>query len=72
MAQVEDALFPDSDDGGEGYGRHSTGILPSHVLKRLIRARREIVTAEDIDEAQIQPASVDLRPFRPTRFAVGG
>jgi hypothetical protein len=25
------------------YGRHSTGILPSHVLRRLIRARREIV-----------------------------
>ena len=24
------------------YGKHSTGILPSHVLKRLIRARREV------------------------------
>jgi dCTP deaminase len=63
MAQTEPALFGDADsESGEGsYGRHSTGILPSHVLKRLIRARREIVTAEDVDEAQIQPASLDLR-----------
>ncbi|MGA8365446.1 MAG: 2'-deoxycytidine 5'-triphosphate deaminase, partial [Solirubrobacteraceae bacterium] len=46
---------------GEHYGRHSTGILPSHVLRRLIRARREILAVEDIDEAQLQPASIDLR-----------
>ena len=43
------------------YGRHSTGILPSHVLKRLIRARREVLATEEITEEQIQPASVDLR-----------
>jgi dCTP deaminase len=46
---------------GDGYGRNSTGILPSHVLKRLIAARREVTASEDFTEAQIQPASIDLR-----------
>ena len=47
---------------GEGpYGKYSTGILPSHVLRRLIRARREVLATEDITDAQIQPASIDLR-----------
>jgi dCTP deaminase len=31
------------------------------VLKRLIRARREVLAAEDIADEQIQPASIDLR-----------
>jgi dCTP deaminase len=60
MAQSDDTLFRDAEDGGE-YGRHSTGILPSHVLRRLIRARHEIIATEDIEEGQIQPASIDLR-----------
>jgi dCTP deaminase len=45
----------------ESYGRYTTGILPGHVLKRLVRARREVVATEDLDDAQIQPASIDLR-----------
>lgn len=45
----------------DGYGRYSTGILPSHVLKRLVAAGREIAASEDFTEAQIQPASIDLR-----------
>src|SRR3954465_14977526 len=56
--------FDDVPDPGsaEGpYGRYSTGILPSHVLRRLIRARREVLATEDITDAQIQPASIDLR-----------
>jgi dCTP deaminase len=62
MTETVETLFGDRDpEAGESYGRHSTGILPSHVLKRLIRARREIVAAEEIDEAQIQPGSLDLR-----------
>jgi dCTP deaminase len=49
-------------DGADGgYGRFSTGILPSHVLKRLIAEKREIVAEENFTEAQIQPASIDLR-----------
>jgi len=47
------------EDGG--YGRFSTGILPSHVLKRLIAQSREITALEPIIPAQIQPASIDLR-----------
>jgi dCTP deaminase len=43
------------------YGRHSTGILPGHVLKRLIGAGREILAEAPLDPAQIQPASIDLR-----------
>jgi len=47
---------------GEGpYGKYSTGILPSHVLRRLIRARREVLATEEITDVQVQPASIDLR-----------
>src|SRR5947199_194367 len=60
MNAVDDSLFHDGAES-ESYGRFSTGILPSHVLKRLIRARREIVATEEITDAQIQPASIDLR-----------
>ncbi len=59
MTVLDHSLFGDSP--GESYGRHSTGILPSHVLKRLIRSRREIVATEDIEDSQLQPASLDLR-----------
>ncbi len=69
-AAAEENLFSKNETGdGESYGRHTTGILPGHVLKRLIRARREVVTAEDLDEAQIQPASIDLR-LGPTAWRV--
>jgi dCTP deaminase len=63
MAETAENLFgePGAETGGDSFGRHSTGILPSHVLRRLIRARREIVAVEEIDEAQLQPASLDLR-----------
>ena len=60
---TDDNLFGEAEgrEAGEHYGRYSTGILPSHVLRRLIRARREILAAEDFEEGQIQPASIDLR-----------
>ncbi len=44
-----------------GYGRFSTGILPSHVLARLFAQGREITTSEPLAPGQIQPASLDLR-----------
>ena len=50
-----------SDIGDNPYGKHSTGILPSHVLRRLIKARREVLASEEITDEQIQPASLDLR-----------
>jgi dCTP deaminase len=45
----------------ENYGRFSTGILPSHVLKRLLDQGREITASEPFASGQIQPASIDLR-----------
>ena len=59
MSVLDQNLFGDSQ--GESCGRYSTGILPSHVLRRLIRARREVVATEEISETQLQPASLDLR-----------
>ena len=59
---TEDNLFgTDEAAEGESYGRFTTGILPGHVLRRLIRAHREVVASEPVDEVQIQPASIDLR-----------
>jgi dCTP deaminase len=70
MAEPAENLFGTPDpETSEGYGRHTTGILPSHILKRLIRARREVVAAEDIVDSQIQPASLDLR-LGPTAWRV--
>jgi dCTP deaminase len=43
------------------FGVHGSGILPSHVLERLIAAGREIIPAEPPVPGQIQPASIDLR-----------
>ncbi len=60
MTQADPLLFGDATEN-EHYGRFSTGILPSHVLKRLIRTRHEITATEDIEDSQIQPASIDLR-----------
>ena len=60
MSTADETLFGEA-EASDYYGRYSTGILPSHVLKRLIRARREILAVEDIEDSQIQPASIDLR-----------
>jgi dCTP deaminase len=43
------------------FGRHDSGILPSHVLSRLIAEGREIAAAEPLAPGQVQPASLDLR-----------
>ena len=40
--------------------RFSTGIMPAHALRGLIQAK-EIQATSDITDAQIQPASLDLR-----------
>ena len=62
MADSGELLFDEAEAAEAGeLGRYSTGILPSHVLRRLIRAHREVVAAEEFDPAQIQPASIDLR-----------
>ena len=53
---------PDSpNSGGEGdRARQSTGIYPSQEIEALIRGRK-ILAAAPIADAQIQPASLDLR-----------
>lgn len=61
MALSEETLFGENTDDVRGYGRHSTGILPSHILKREIRAKRLIISTDDITDSQVQPASLDLR-----------
>jgi dCTP deaminase len=52
---------PGADEQSSPYGRHSTGILPYHVLKRVIAERKLILSTDEIDDAQIQPSSIDLR-----------
>jgi dCTP deaminase len=59
MAATLETLHPLS--GEESYGRFSTGILPSHVLKRLLDQGRELTASEPFAPGQIQPASIDLR-----------
>ncbi len=39
---------------------HATGVLPSHVLRELVRSG-EIASSNPVTEDQIQPASLDLR-----------
>jgi dCTP deaminase len=60
MTATAENLFGEG-ESDSAFGRFSTGILPSHVLKRLIRARREVLASEDMEEGQVQPASIDLR-----------
>jgi len=64
MTNVAEKLFDDQPAGdvpAEGYGKFSTGIIPSHILRREIRLKKLVVATEEIEEAQIQPASLDLR-----------
>jgi dCTP deaminase len=61
MAATIETLPTSTSLGDESYGRFSTGILPSHVLKRLLDQGREITASEPFAPGQIQPASIDLR-----------
>lgn len=57
MAQT---LFNIDDDGAEHSRGHSTGILPASQLRAMMQ-RGRLVAIKDIEEGQIQPASLDLR-----------
>jgi len=59
MADNVSPLFPTSEDGAEA-ALHSTGILPSQDIRAMIRGH-EIQALAEIDEDQVQPASLDLR-----------
>jgi dCTP deaminase len=52
--------LPDSTNG-PNRGRGATGILPLQELEQLVRASKEIVGVEPIQDEQFQPASLDLR-----------
>jgi len=43
------------------FGQFGSGILPGHVLERLIVGGREVNAAEPLLPGQVQPASLDLR-----------
>ncbi len=60
MREPASSLFPEAPEAVAAGPRHSTGILPSQVLRELARSH-EIEAAAEISEAQIQPASIDLR-----------
>jgi dCTP deaminase len=62
---VERALFPEMYDENGGQG-----ILPWQVIKRMAAAGR-IGASPDIEDSQIQPASIDLR-LGPKAFRVQG
>jgi dCTP deaminase len=61
MAATLENLHPATAIGEDSYGRFSTGILPSHVLRRLLEQGREITASEPFAHGQVQPASIDLR-----------
>ena len=69
VANVPGDLLGDPASQGESGQGHSTGILPSQELERLIRVGREIGAIEPIEDDQIQPASLDLR-LGPTAYRV--
>ena len=61
MAENARLLFPDmAEEEAAAEPLHSTGILPSQEIRKLIR-NHEIVAAQEVSEEQIQPASIDLR-----------
>jgi dCTP deaminase len=53
---VIDELAAEREDAG-----FSTGILPSQALEHLVRVTKEICAADEIQDNQFQPASLDLR-----------
>jgi len=64
MTKSASDLFPDHDGATPRVARagttHATGILPAHAIRGLIR-EREIWGSKEINDDQIQPASLDLR-----------
>ncbi|MEE9249873.1 MAG: 2'-deoxycytidine 5'-triphosphate deaminase, partial [Alphaproteobacteria bacterium] len=53
-------LFPELHGGPARSLPSHTGILPSQVIKELIRSK-EIFALREVRPDQIQPASLDLR-----------
>ena len=62
IGRASDDLLRDPavSESGESAS-HTTGILPSQEIEYLVKASKEIVALEPVQEDQIQPASIDLR-----------
>lgn len=60
MSENASTYFPQMAERMTTQPRHTTGILPYQAIKDLIRAK-EITASVDFTEAQVQPASIDLR-----------
>ncbi len=59
MTEVpEDTLFP-APEAAEA--ERTTGLMPSQLLREAAAVGREILSPQPIGDAQIQPASIDLR-----------
>ncbi|MBL8666585.1 MAG: 2'-deoxycytidine 5'-triphosphate deaminase [Rhodospirillales bacterium] len=59
--EEREGVIPGLDErGGAAPPAYSTGLLPAQEIRALVRSR-EVQAACEIDEAQIQPASLDLR-----------
>ena len=54
------SIVPDDEAGDESCADQGTGVLPYQEIQRLIRSRW-IDSVQEIEEDQIQPASLDLR-----------
>ena len=58
----EGGLFPAPEPAAADRPRElTTGLLPSQLLREAVALGREILSPQPIDDAQIQPASIDLR-----------
>jgi dCTP deaminase len=58
MSTAVQPLFPTEPDPAPAF---PTGLLPAQALRAMVGPGREIQALEEIEPAQIQPASLDLR-----------
>lgn len=60
MSEEANLLISEDEESGDGSKSPGTGILPSHAIRELVRAKA-IQGSEEISVDQVQPASIDLR-----------
>ena len=60
MSEEASVLITEDEETGYGSKSPGTGILPSHAIRELVRAKA-IQGSEEISVDQVQPASIDLR-----------
>jgi len=64
MTKSASDLFPDHDGATPSAARagaaHATGILPAHAIRALVKDQ-QIWGTREIEDSQVQPASLDLR-----------